>query len=362
VVTGQYQHGSPAKIFSNQWHLERRIAQIGFVGGSRFGAEQFHSLKETQMNRLGLRPAPSILVSLTCSILLAACCTAVAQTTTPTKPKTPPPATPVKPAAKAVAAPVAKTATTPAAKAAAPLTSGAQPVSQSAVQTVQQPASTSSQTTPSNLLSTAGTAQTQSNALLGNSSAPAGDSRTPVVGQGLGNFLWGPWSLTAYGCFRTGTRIFCDFDAGSTNNVQAGANLWSGVNLVDDGGKVTSRHNAFFLANDGTQMNNAYFSPGSPVRMIMEYDDVAQNYTSVSLVVGADRIRGVPVTPADPSQPAGTIPGRGTASASGQAPASGQTPAASPVDKANQALNTATTQQKKAQGFLDQLKSAVQSH
>ena len=313
------------------------------------------------MNHSGLRTTTSILVSLTCSILLVACCTAVAQTTTPAKPKTPPPSTPVKPAAKAVAAPVAKTATPPAAKAAVPSTSGAQPVSQLAAQPVQQPVSTTSQTGPSNLLSTAGTAQTQSNALVGNA-APAGDPRTPVVGQGLGNFLWGPWSLTAYGCFRTGTRIFCDFDAGSTNNVQAGANLWGGVNLVDDGGKVTGRHNAFFLANDGTQMTSAYISPGSPVRMIMEYDDVAQNYTSVSLVVGADRIRGVPVTPADPSQPAGTIPGRGTAAASGQATASGQTPAANPVDKASQALNTATTQQKKAQGLLDQQKSAVQSH
>jgi hypothetical protein len=102
-------------------------------------------------------------------------------------------------------------------------------------------------------------------------------SRSPVGGLGVGTFLWpGGWTLTAYGCFRTGTRLFCDFDTTNQNNPQAGSNIWSGgggVNLVDDGGKITARHNAFFVGQDGSQFPTAYISP-QPVRFLIEYDDV----------------------------------------------------------------------------------------
>lgn len=204
---------------------------------------------------------------------------------------------------------------------------------------------------------------------------PSG-SRLPVSAQGVGTFLWpGGWTLIAYGCMRTGTRLFCDFDTTNQNNVQAATSIWSGgggVNLVDDGGKITPRHNAFFIGSDGTQFSTAYISP-QPVRFIIEYDDVDQRYTSVSLVLGGNRIQGVPITTMDPSQPAGTIPAR---SASGSpAPAAvsatsaqqAATPGATgTLDNATQAINNANnnvnTQKKKAQDFWKSLQSTVQSH
>ena len=160
--------------------------------------------------------------------------------------------------------------------------------------------------------------QTQPNAAA---SIPAGSANpgVPSYASGLGTRLGGVWTLTAYGCFRSGTRVFCDFDLSESQTNQGGTlYLFAGVTVVDDGGKITGRHNAFFLFNDGSQANNAYFSPGNPVRYIMEYDDVNPNHTSISLVNGGDRIQGVPISPLDPSLPAGSMPARRGPNAQGQ--------------------------------------------
>jgi hypothetical protein len=140
--------------------------------------------------------------------------------------------------------------------------------------------------------------------------APAGDTRAPVAGQGVGTFVTGGWTLTAYGCFRTGTRLFCDFDVVFRRNMQANSSIWRQVNLVDDGGKITGRHNAFFVGDDGSQFPTAYIAPPTPARFIIEYDNIDARYTSIALVAGPQRIPGVPVTAMDASQPAGTIPVR----------------------------------------------------
>ncbi len=142
------------------------------------------------------------------------------------------------------------------------------------------------------------------------SSAVAADPRSPVALQGVGTFHGaGGWTLTAYGCFRTGTRLLCDFDAAPPRNHQVNANAFSRwVNLVDDGGKITGAHNAFFQATDGSQLNVAYAATDSPVRLFLEYDNVPANFTTVSLVHGRDRIQSVPVTAVNPTPPAGTAP------------------------------------------------------
>jgi hypothetical protein len=225
--------------------------------------------------------------------------------------------------------------------------------------------------TVSNALASTGSTSTGSTPTGSNSTGSTatgstpGDPRTPVAGQGIGTFLWpGGWTLTAYGCFRTGTRLFCDFDTTNQNNLSANTTIWSGaggVNLVDDGGKITQRHNAFFVGQDGSQFPTAYISP-QPVRFIIEYDDVDPRYTSVSLVLVRERIQGVPITPIDPSQPVGTMPARVAASA----PASG-TPGAQPASgdalgKATNAVNNVSDQKKKAQGLWQSVQGAVQPH
>ena len=93
--------------------------------------------------------------------------------------------------------------------------------------------------------------------------------------------------------------------------------------MVDDGGKITRRHNAFFVGSDGSQFTTAYISP-QPVRFIIEYDDVDQRYTSISLILGRERIQAIPITLIDPSQPAGRIPARASAGAPGMQPPAGR--------------------------------------
>jgi hypothetical protein len=311
------------------------------------------------MTRLNLTQSMNHFAVAVGAITLIACLTAGAQTTTvPVKPvpakkvaahpastKTATPA-PVAKTTTATPAPVAKTATTTTS------TSQTAPVAGTAVspassQTVLTPANALSTVTSSNpvssvmssapvssiLSSTPGsTAATAASALTstngaatstGTAAAP-GDSRAPVAAQGVGSFLWpGGWTLTAYGCFRTGTRLFCDFDTTNQNNLQADTNIWSGgggVDLVDDGGKITRRHNAFFVGSDGSQFTTAYISP-QPVRFIIEYDDVDQRYTSISLILARERIQAIPITLIDPSQPAGRIPARASAGAPGMQPA-----------------------------------------
>ena len=326
---------------------------------------------------------PSALASTVLPGLLLASSLMLAQTPiVPAVPKKPVPvpakkATPVKPAvvpAKSVAVIPAKQLAAPAQAASSTgqsaigsASSAATAITNQSSQVGSGVSSLASQTIPN-------TAVSPTNALTSTSSAPvsstpgatAGDSRAPVAGQGVGTILWpGGWTLTAYGCFRTGTRLFCDFDTTNQNNLQAGTNIWSGgggVDVVDDGGKITLRHNAFFVGDDGSQFQTAYISP-QPVRFIIEYDDVDQRYTSIALVLGRQRIQGVPITLIDPSQPAGKMPARVVAGA----PAPGTQQAAQPA--ANGALGTATNavnnvngQAKKAQGLLQSVQGAVQPH
>jgi len=206
------------------------------------------------------------------------------------------------------------------------------------------------------------------------SSVPtAASGQRGVVGlQGVGSFLWGDWTAVAYGCFRSGTRILCGFDVTKTNAQQANANgLWNGLNLVDDGGRVSARHNAFFMGDDGSQFQTGYIST-TPVRLLMEYDDVSATIAHATLVLANQRVPNVPITSADPSQPAGTIPARGAgqapAAAAAGAPAAGAPASGSPVDQAQNGVNNAqntvnnvNTQKQKAKSMWDQLKAAGQS-
>jgi hypothetical protein len=150
---------------------------------------------------------------------------------------------------------------------------------------------------------------TQANSTGANMSAP-GDTRAPVSGQGVGTFVSGPWTLIAYDCLRSGTRLFCDFDTTNQSNTGANSEIWRPVSLVDDGGKITTRHNAFFVGDDGSQFTTAYLTGQKPARFIIEFDNIDQRYTSISLVCGRDQIQGVSIIQMDPSQPVGTIPAR----------------------------------------------------
>jgi hypothetical protein len=209
--------------------------------------------------------------------------------------------------------------------------------------------------------------------------APEGQ-RSAVIVQGYHDFKYGDFTLTAYGCFRSNlnNRVLCDFDASRQTSGQLGANIWGGIALVDDGGKVTARHDAFFLFDDGSQAPSAYLSP-KPVRMIMEFDDINPRFTAVSLVSGQDRATGIPITMVDASQGGMAIPARGGAAAAAAQPAQGQqaqgqqpaapgtaapgtpTTATNATDKASQAVANANDKKAKAMSLWQQLKAAAQS-
>ena len=303
------------------------------------------------MNRFAMFPAAAAVLSMT--VLVSAQTTSSSPTTPstpptskttpakpPARPATTPATVPAKPQAKATTTPAAAPVATPTA---APASAPAASAGPSASQVVKpaaawqpypttQPAAAASATPPTSAPPAGNVAGAARN-YGSNASSPSGDGRAPVGGLGVGSFLWpGGWTLTAYGCFRTDTRLFCDFDTTNTNNLPVSSVIWSGgggVNVVDDGGKITMRHNAFFVGTDGSQFQTAYVSP-QPVRFIIEYDDVDPRYTSVSLVLTSNRIKSVPIFAIDPSQPSGVFPSRSAAGThSATAPAqTGAAPAA----------------------------------
>jgi hypothetical protein len=130
------------------------------------------------------------------------------------------------------------------------------------------------------------------------STASAGNGRPAPTAQGAGTFVSGGWRLTTYGCYRGGTRLLCDFDLAAVNGTsgQTDVSPFGAVSVVDGSGKITVRHDAYFVATDGSRMNRAFFS-STPVRYVMEYDNVAQQSGSVSLANGGTVVKNVPVAP-----------------------------------------------------------------
>ena len=357
----------------------------------------------------GNRPIPNRLIVagalLLSSLLLVVPASMHAQTPAPAKPAPakPAPAKPVPAAKPAVvtnttaAKPVAATPAKPAATVAAPAATArpavvmnpnaarpgtvatparnnmALPANNASANQVVQPAASRAVATPvpgrSNAAIPGVTTVGGQSAAAGVNSYASGGQRGAVVVPGAGSFLWGDWTLVAYGCYRTGggTRVLCDFDATKQNGVQANANaMWQGLNMVDPSGRVTIRHSTFFLGDDGSQFETGYISP-TPVRMFMEYDDVNPAVTTVTLVQGQQRVQGVNIMAVDPNAPPGSIPARAAAQ-SDQAAQAGAPASGNPMDKAQQGLNNvnnqinnANDQKTKAKGLWDQLKSTVQS-
>src|SRR5271165_6314854 len=134
--------------------------------------------------------------------------------------------------------------------------------------------------------------------------------------------------------------------------------MWGPVRVVDDGGKITGRHQAFFVGDDGSQFQAGYIST-NPVRMIMEFDDISPNFSSVSLILGSERIQSVPITPVDGNQPAGSIPAR---AAAGQPARGTQAASSGALDKTQQGINNINTKQQQMKAVLDSMKSTAQSN
>jgi hypothetical protein len=103
--------------------------------------------------------------------------------------------------------------------------------------------------------------------------------------------------MVVYGCYRTGTRVLCDFDLMKLNAAQVGVGPFAGIVLVDDGGQISRRHDAYYMGTDGTRMQAAYVST-APVRYVMEFDNVGEQINSIALVHGSEQIKNVPISAA----------------------------------------------------------------
>jgi hypothetical protein len=201
--------------------------------------------------------------------------------------------------------------------------------------------------------------------MAGNYSGASGNPLAGLTTQGLGTFKGADYTLTAYGCTRIDTRVLCDFDIIKQNNQQVGLGPFANVEMVDDGGKVTARHDAYYMAADGTHLTAAFLST-TPVRYVMEYDDVAPQFNRVALVFGSDKLGGVPITAAGGTQPAGTMSGSPMQAAANGQPtttaANGQsatTAANGAATQAGQAVNNAANAKKKAKSMWDQIKAGT---
>ena len=94
--------------------------------------------------------------------------------------------------------------------------------------------------------------------------------------------------MVVYGCSRTGTRVLCDFDLMKLNAAQVGVGPFAAIALVDDGGQITRRHDAYYMGTDGRRMQAAYVST-APVRYVMEFDNVGGQINSIALVHGSEQ-------------------------------------------------------------------------
>jgi hypothetical protein len=188
---------------------------------------------------------------------------------------------------------------------------------------------------------------------------------------GTGSFLWGDWTLVAYGCYRTGTRtrVLCDFDASKQNGVQANVNqMWQGLNLVDGSGRVVQRHSAFFLGDDGSQFETGSVST-TPIRMFIEVrrrlTQRGQRHSCARTEPGAGASQSRPI---DPNAPPGSVPARAAAQDPAQAQAAAPAAAGGAMDKAQQGMNGVNNQissvndkKQKAKGLWDQLRGTMQT-
>ena len=85
-------------------------------------------------------------------------------------------------------------------------------------------------------------------------------SRGALATQGLEIFHGLDYMMVVYGCYRAGTHVLCDFDLLRANAAQVGVGPFANVVMVDDGGKITRRHDAYYMGTDGTRMQAAHVS------------------------------------------------------------------------------------------------------
>jgi hypothetical protein len=136
--------------------------------------------------------------------------------------------------------------------------------------------------------------------------AGRGSPRTALTTQGgVGTFHGADYTLTAYGCYRSGEDLLCDFDITKLRAAQVGLQPFGDLAVVDNGGKINRRSDAYYMAADGSRMENAYVSTNA-VRYVMQFNGIAQQTKSVSLVRGAVHLDNVPINTAAASASSST--------------------------------------------------------
>jgi hypothetical protein len=110
-------------------------------------------------------------------------------------------------------------------------------------------------------------------------------------------FRAGDFALTSYGCFHGSGRLLCDFDVTKqTYSPVNAAQLWSGMNLVGDGGQIVPHGNSYFVDRAGKPFAQGFLS-AKPIRLIIEFADTGTQVSTVALLHGQEVVDNVPVIP-----------------------------------------------------------------
>ncbi len=172
--------------------------------------------------------------------------------------------------------------------------------------------------------------------------AANGATATTGYAAGLGTFNAGGLTATAFNCLRSGNRVFCDFDETSNSNGEIPAGYgFNQTRLVLGSGRVYTPHVAHYVDADGSTFDTAELTANTAVRLVLEYDDIPAQYTTVGLAFGRDKISDVPITDMAATQSPNLIAPRQAPaqSAGGQAAAAPNAAGTSTMDKAGQGID-----------------------
>ncbi len=174
------------------------------------------------------------------------------------------------------------------------------------------------------------------------SGAANGATASTGYAAGLGTFNAGGLTATAFNCLRSGNRVFCDFDETSNSNGEIPAGYgFNQTRLVLGSGRVYTPHVAHYVDADGSTFDTAELTANTAVRLVLEYDDIPAQYTTVALAFGRDKISAVPITDMAATQSPNLIAPRQSPaqSAGGQAAAAPNAAGTSTMDKAGQGID-----------------------
>jgi len=95
--------------------------------------------------------------------------------------------------------------------------------------------------------------------------------------------------------------VICDFDVTNSRNAVINAReLYANFSMVNSGGRIIRRSDAYFVDTDGSEFPTSAVGSGNKVRFVMIFNNVPSTFTNVALAYGATVVQGVPIDSQEP--------------------------------------------------------------